>query len=156
MDLLNNRNRTFIASHSGMFCGNLVRNTIPAFEAAVKMGADILEVDVAKTKDDRLILFHTGTEKLAFGKDISVQNCTLQELKTMRLKNSSGGKTIYYVDLLDDFLEHFKGRAIINIDRAWDIFEDVAAAVRRHGMVNEVFMKADCSDNHWEKAQAVA
>lgn len=35
-------------------------NTIPAFRAAVEMGADFIEVDVRTTKDGKLVLMHDG------------------------------------------------------------------------------------------------
>lgn len=38
--------------------GNLPENTLPAFEAAVNMGVDVLEMDVAVTKDNVLVISH--------------------------------------------------------------------------------------------------
>src|SRR3974390_2332177 len=36
-------------------------NTIPAFEEAIRLGADFIEVDVQTTSDGKLVLSHDGT-----------------------------------------------------------------------------------------------
>ncbi|NMA64834.1 MAG: hypothetical protein GX957_01155 [Clostridiaceae bacterium] len=42
-----------IAAHRGSCGGNIPPNTIAACEAAIAQGADILEVDVARSSDGR-------------------------------------------------------------------------------------------------------
>jgi glycerophosphoryl diester phosphodiesterase len=55
---LANRHRPLVAAHRGSCGGNIVHNTINAFLAAIRLGADIIECDVAKTRDGKLVLFH--------------------------------------------------------------------------------------------------
>ena len=47
--------RIQIASHRGRFGGNVVENTIPAFEAALYCGADILQTDRPRELADYLM-----------------------------------------------------------------------------------------------------
>jgi glycerophosphoryl diester phosphodiesterase len=52
-----------IAVHRGCSGGNIIENTIPAFEIALKYGGDIIEVDVAKSTDGELYTIHEGQEE---------------------------------------------------------------------------------------------
>ena len=54
--------KILIVSHSGLYSGAFVRNTIASFEAALNNGADMIETDVALTADNKLVLFHEGFE----------------------------------------------------------------------------------------------
>ena len=49
--------RPVVTAHRG-FSGKFPENTIPAFEAAYKIGADIVEFDVRETSDGKLIIMH--------------------------------------------------------------------------------------------------
>jgi glycerophosphoryl diester phosphodiesterase len=52
-----------IATHRGMVAGNIPHNSIPAFEAALNQGTDILETDVTMSQDGVIFIFHPGQEK---------------------------------------------------------------------------------------------
>ena len=52
------KQKILIASHRGRFGGNIVENTLSAFEAAVSCGADIVETDIRRTADGEMVLFH--------------------------------------------------------------------------------------------------
>ena len=47
-----------ITAHRGAAGGNIPCNTMAAYEIALKQGADMIEVDVSRSKDDKLFLFH--------------------------------------------------------------------------------------------------
>lgn len=49
-----------VACHRGDW-RNYVENTLEAVESCIDMGADIVEVDVWRTKDGHLILMHDET-----------------------------------------------------------------------------------------------
>ena len=51
-------NGILIATHRGVAGGNIPCNTIAAFEAALRQGADILEADLAPSGDGQLLIFH--------------------------------------------------------------------------------------------------
>ena len=54
--------RILVAAHRGAAGGNIPPNTIAAFDIALQEGADILEMDLFKSKDGEIFVFHTGTE----------------------------------------------------------------------------------------------
>ena len=52
--------RTRIAAHRGAAGGNIHCNTWVAFEASLAQGADIIELDVSRSADGELFVFHPG------------------------------------------------------------------------------------------------
>lgn len=148
--------KILIVSHSGLFCGAFVRNTIASFEAALNNGADMIETDVALTSDGKLVLFHEGFEKQLLRTDKKIKEMTYGELKTLPLWHSHGHETPYCVETLDDLLEHFKNRCIINLDKTWSKIPQVAEAVRRHGMTEQVIMKSNINPEFLSQMQEYA
>ncbi|MDA8131966.1 MAG: glycerophosphodiester phosphodiesterase [Elusimicrobia bacterium] len=70
--------------------GTVPENTIPAFEAALMAGADVLEMDMNVTKDDVIVISHepnvtpercTGPEGAKLEKPVPIRSLTLDELK---------------------------------------------------------------------------
>lgn len=49
--------RTLVIAHRGA-CGPAVENTIEAFEHAIALGVDMIEFDVRRTCDRRLVVYH--------------------------------------------------------------------------------------------------
>ena len=84
-----------IAAHRGVAAGNVPCNTLPAFEAALRQGADILELDIALTGDGNLLVFHPGKEKQHLGKDVHLEELTLEEIAQLRYTNVDRDPTDY-------------------------------------------------------------
>ena len=131
-----------IAAHRGMAAGNIPCNTIAAFEAAVRQGADMLETDLTVSSDGELIIFHPKQEKNHLHKDIHLEQMTLEEISQERFVNVDNDITPYGILTLDAFLESFKDRCFINLDHGWDHMDKMVAAVRRHKMEDQVLIKA--------------
>ena len=88
-----------VVSHRGDW-RNACENSLEAIENAVQMGVDIVEVDLARTKDGHLILMHDQTlDRTTTGKG-KVEDHTLAEIKDLRLRNGCHIKTIYKVPTL--------------------------------------------------------
>lgn len=58
-------------------------NTIESFEKAIDMGANSIELDVRISGDGQLIVSHDDNLKKVFGKDVSIKDTTLKELKSL-------------------------------------------------------------------------
>lgn len=58
-------------------------NTLPAFAAAVRAGADMVEVDVRLTADGRVAVLHDPTLKRLWGDPRAVAELTLAEVKRL-------------------------------------------------------------------------
>ena len=61
--------------------GECAENTLPCIEHAVKIGVDIVEVDVRETKDGELIILHDEDFKRVAGVDLKPKDLTLKEIK---------------------------------------------------------------------------
>ena len=68
-------------------------NSLPAIDNAIKMGVDIVELDVQRTKDGQYILMHDKTlDRTTTGSGL-VSEWTLDSIQTLNLKNGCNIKT---------------------------------------------------------------
>src|SRR5919206_3931471 len=58
-------------------------NTMPAFELAVRQNADMLELDVQRSADGALVVFHDETTARWDGRARRVVDCRLDELRAL-------------------------------------------------------------------------
>ncbi len=146
-------NKVLIAAHRGTFGGNIIQNTITAYENAIKHGADIIEIDVTKTIDGQFVAFHTGEEPFLLGTHIPLTSMTLEQVKNLSLYNNIGQLTDQKLNLLDDILEHFRNRCFINIDRSWQYWSNIINVIKNHNMSEQVILKSPFSNVLSEKAE---
>nr|WP_288915504.1 glycerophosphodiester phosphodiesterase family protein [uncultured Lachnoanaerobaculum sp.] len=140
LHLYNNDNVQVVA-HRGVAGSNIPCNTIPAFDIALKGGASILEMDLFKSTDGKIFIFHTGKEPYQLNKNIDLTKLDSEDIKKLRLINVDFYPTQWGINSFDDVLEHFKGRCILNLDRIGDCIPDVIKAVERHNMKDQVLLK---------------
>ena len=136
------KNKILIAGHQGTCGGYIVPNTIPAFENALKHGCDIIELDAVMSTDGVFFAFHDGKEKVILGVDKDIRTLSTQEIASFRCFNSSGTQINQKIDRLDDILEQFKGRCLINIDRSWFYWEETIRCIERHHMPDQIILKS--------------
>ena len=140
LHLYNNDNVQIVA-HRGAAGSNIPCNSIPAFDIALKGGASILEMDLFKSTDGKIFIFHTGKEPYQLNKNIDLTKLDSKEIKKLRLINVDFNPTQWGINSFDDILEHFKGRCILNLDRIGDCISDVIKVVERHNMKDQVLLK---------------
>ncbi len=58
-------------------------NTVPSFESAVEIGADVIETDVQRSKDGHFMIFHDDTVDRVTESRGRIGDYTLQELKRL-------------------------------------------------------------------------
>ncbi|WP_028551599.1 glycerophosphodiester phosphodiesterase family protein [Paenibacillus sp. UNC451MF] len=137
-----------IAVHRGCGGGNIIENTIPAFEIALKYGGDIIEVDVAKSTDGKLYTIHEGQEeRLFFSKD-NVQTLSSQEIENLSYRNGNSFKVKQKVEELEEVLKHFRGDTLINLDRAWEFWDDVFELVKKWSMFDQIIVKSPVTEKY--------
>ncbi len=99
-------------------------NTIPAFEAALKLGLDYIETDTQLTSDGVPVLHHDDDVASLTGEEILIRDLTLKELKKLDAGYTftlDDGKTYphrgkgIYIPTLEEVLKKFKS-ARFNID----------------------------------------
>lgn len=130
-----------VAAHRGVAGANIPCNTIPAFEIALRSGASILEMDLFKSKDGEIFIFHTGKEPYQLGMQIDLTKMSAKEIRPLRLVNVDFNPTRHGINTFDEVLEHFKGQCILNLDRCGGFLEDVVRCVERHNMREQILLK---------------
>ncbi len=145
-----------VVAHRGASGGNIPCNTMAAYEIALKQGADMIEVDVSCSKDGKLFLFHPGMEQEHLNMNIDLEQMNYDEIQKLRYVNFDQTPTQFGIAGFDDFLEQFKGRCYINIDKFWDNPQKIHEAIKRHGMEEQMLVKSSPSDKVFEVLENLA
>lgn len=136
--------RILLASHRGISGGNIPPNSLTAFEIALRQGADIMELDLAKSTDGSLFVYHPGTETrwLLEADGHNIEELSSAKIRTLHLTASDGVSTAEHVPTMDEMLELLKDRCYINLDKCWTCLPELVPYVRRHGMEDQILLKS--------------
>ena len=133
-------NSVLVVAHRGDW-RNFPENSLEGIENAIKMGVDIVELDVQRTQDGVLILMHDETlNRTTTGKG-KVSEVTMDYISNLYLRNGWAIRTKHKVPTLEEALLLTKGRIMINLDKADRYFDEVYALLKKTGTVNQVIMK---------------
>ncbi len=142
-DLQNSvKEKIFTVAHRGVAGGNIPCNTMTAYEIALRQGADMIEIDIDKTADGKLVIFHPEMEKAQLCTDLRIPQLPWSEVQKLRYVNSDNVPTQFGVESFDDVLENFQGRCYINVDKFWGNPKEIAQTIRRHNMTEQVLVKS--------------
>lgn len=101
-------------AHRG-FTVSAPENSLAAFEAAVELGVDGIELDTRVCKSGELIVFHDPTLKRMTDGRGFIKTKTLTELRDLRLKSAEGSSG-ERIPSLSEVLDYCKGKALLNIE----------------------------------------
>ncbi|MDR0573341.1 MAG: glycerophosphodiester phosphodiesterase family protein [Tannerella sp.] len=131
-----------VAAHRGDW-RNYAENSIEAIESCIRMGVDVVEIDVAKTKDGHLILMHDRTvDRATSGKGL-VSDFTLAEIQKLRLRNGLGSITDFKIPTFEEAMIVAKDRIIVDVDKADEYMDDVYEILKKTGTLKQAFVKSD-------------
>ena len=131
-----------VISHRGDW-RNYPENSIPAIESVIRMGVDIVELDVALTKDSVMVLMHDGTiDRCTTGRG-KVAEMTYEELQKHYLKTAHGVRSSLdlKVPTLREALEVCRNRIMVNIDKGYNHYDLVLALTEELGVTEQVLIK---------------
>ena len=148
------REKLLLVAHRGAFAGNIPCNTIAAYEAALRQGADMIEIDLNYTADGKLVVFHPKMERAHLGFSGNINEYDWDFVKQLRYINVDRGVTQFGLNTLDEVLEQFKGRCYINIDKFWVKPREIAQIVRRHGMTDQILGKTSVKPQYLDIVEA--
>ncbi|WP_195668957.1 glycerophosphodiester phosphodiesterase family protein [Bacteroides intestinalis] len=153
IDIFNNPakypNYIMISAHRG-YWKDYPENSLPAIQAALDLGADMIEFDITKSDDGTLYLLHDyGLDRLTTGHGIvrKGEGATFEyykswdELKDLKLKEVTGEVSEYKLATLRDALLKCKNKALVSIDKAENVIPEMYYLVKDLGMVNQVTFK---------------
>lgn len=130
-----------IASHRGKFGSSVMENTVLAFTVAIGQGADMVEMDLAKTKDGIFIGHHDDDMSRLFHKAGKIQDYTYSEIKQMPIYNVINEPCVEHVSTLDEILSALKEKTILVLDKCWEHWEDIAPTIKTYNMAEQVVLK---------------
>lgn len=131
----------FLAAHRGVCGANIPCNSIAAYKIALSQGADVVEIDVAKSKDGKFYVFHPGMEHVFLRSSKPISELTSNEVDAMYLVNQDSVATSYKVPTLAEVLALLKDKVYINVDKFWTDVEGISAEIRRAGVEKQVIVK---------------
>ncbi|CAG7615070.1 hypothetical protein PAESOLCIP111_01776 [Paenibacillus solanacearum] len=137
--------RTLTVSHRGDW-RRYPENSLAAVQSCIDMGIDMVEIDVRKTKDGHLILMHDKTVDRMTDGTGKVSDLTLEQIRSLFLKDGKGGETARItgmkVALLEEVMRLAKGSIMINLDKCWDAREEVYEVLVRTGTLTQGLFKS--------------
>ena len=129
-------------------------NTMPAFGAAVALGAEEISFELCATKDGVLVAAHDGALARAFGKAENVNEHSYAELISSDLGIRLG--EVYEglrLPTLEEILKKLASRAVMNIhvkfrdgDKDDRMIESIAALVEKYDCVRHVYFTSANTD----------
>ena len=148
--------RIIITAHRGVSGGNIPCNTIAAYDAALKHGADMIEIDANISADGTLYSLHPGMERIHLGRDCKLPEMHDDEIRELRYVNYDRAPTEWGLCTLDEIFERYKNRCYINVDKFWDHPEKISDLIRRHGMTDQIVVKTSPTERMLDIIEAYA
>ncbi|ARP66158.1 glycerophosphodiester phosphodiesterase [Mesorhizobium sp. WSM1497] len=146
------RDHVMVAAHraGSMQAGKTLyaENSIAAVEGSIAMGAEIVEVDIRRSKDGEFVVMHDSWLDRTTTCKGEVVKYTLAELKTCRLVvEGTGAARGETVSTLREMLMATRDRILINLDNKLDVgaLPGMIAVARDLGMAEQVIVK----ENLW-------
>jgi len=118
-------------------------NTIPAFQEAIRVGADFIEVDVRTTSDGKLVLSHDGSVERRTTSKGEISKMTFEEVRALDAGSKSGPEFAgTKVPTFDEALELARGKIGIYVDVKQASAKDLVTHIDGHGMTDHVVIYA--------------
>jgi glycerophosphoryl diester phosphodiesterase len=130
-----------VIAHRGA-SGQLAENTLPAYELAIEQRADMIEIDLHRTRDGATVIAH-DEELSGLGGKGEIAAATLAEVRAL---DAGGGER---VPTLDEVLDRFGDRIPFNLElkrgksATYEGLERAALdAVRKRGLLEQTLFSS--------------
>ena len=142
-------NYIMLSAHRG-YWKDYPENSLPAIQAAINLGVDMVEFDITTTDDGTLYLLHDwGLDRLTNGHGIVKKRVSGQfvnykswnELKDIKLRLYTGEVTQYNLATFREALMACKNKVLVSIDKAENIIPAMYYLVKDLGMLQQVTFK---------------
>lgn len=90
-------------------------NTLKSAILAYEQGADVIEIDVYLTTDGEIVIMHDPTTGRMCDKDLTVENCSLAQLKELKFKDylNSSEYSDCTIPTLEEYYKEFKDKDVM-------------------------------------------
>lgn len=119
MDIIKNQAKyphyVLVSAHRG-YWADYPENTLEAYRMAMEIGADIIEMDVRMTLDDRMVVFHDAClDRMTTGYG-RLREEDWNYVHSLYLRNDDGTVSPYKILALSEALDYLKDKAVIALD----------------------------------------
>lgn len=130
-----------VVSHRGDW-RNYPENSLPAIESVIRMGVDIMELDLKLTRDSVLVLCHDKTiDRTTTGRG-RVCDITYDSIRRCVLRRAHGVKTdSLRMPTLREALELCKDRVVVNIDQGYEYYDLALKISDSLGVTHQMLIK---------------
>ncbi|OOG76821.1 glycerophosphodiester phosphodiesterase family protein [Algoriphagus sp. A40] len=115
-------------------------NSLASIREAIRLGVDIIEIDVKVSSDGVPFLLHDGTvNRTAVSARGPLETMTAEQIKKVKLKNTDGTESDQYIPTLREALELAKGKVYVDLDLKTEKVQYLVPIVKELGMADQVF-----------------
>ena len=140
-----------IAAHRGGSGGAAAENTIERFDAARRMGVDIVETDLRLSRDGVVFLFHDrtlGHETRCHGE---FRDASADEIRRCHFKGTNQRPQTF-----EEALQWSAGRVVINAEfKTREVIDPAIALVRAYGADEWVYFQVGGGLEYYDAARAI-
>lgn len=144
----NAENGPLVCAHRGVSGADIPCNTMSAFKAALEQGADIIELDVSKSRDGKFYVFHPGMEKAHLGIPMLLSALSSKIINKLHFLNQDNVPTVCEINTLEEVLTFLKDKCYINIDKFWIDIPGITEIIRKTGVEKQVIVKTDTTEKY--------
>jgi len=132
--------KVLVACHRGDW-RNYPENSLAAIESVIRMGADIVEIDLALTADSVLVVCHDRTlNRTTTGRGL-IAEIPYDSIQRCFLKSGHGVATAHRMPTLREALKLCKDRIVVNIDKGYQYYDLVQTLSEELGVTGQLLIK---------------
>lgn len=150
------RDQPLIAAHRGVCGGNIPCNTMESFEIALHQGADIIELDVTRSQDGKMYVFHPGMEPIHLYSPYSIKKLPGSEVERLHYVNADRTPTQFSISRFEEVMESLRGRCYINVDKFFMYISELGKIIRDLHMQDQVIVKTYDSPSEFKDMEDYA
>lgn len=131
---------TYVVAHRGAHIG-IPENTLAAYQKAIDLGCDFVEIDLRKTKDGRFVSVHNSTIDAYTNGEVTgrVGDFTLAELKNLNIGKRIGPEWVNErIPAFEEILQLCKGKIGIYLDLKEPDVKAQIDIIKEYGMERDI------------------
>ena len=134
----------YVVAHRGAH-NNIPENSIPAFQKAIDLGCDFVEIDIRTTKDSQFVSIHNSTiDNYVEGKTGKVKDFTLAELRALDIGSRVSPKWKgTQIPTFEEILKLCQGKIGIYLDLKDALVKPLLELIKKYEMEKDILWYAD-------------
>jgi glycerophosphoryl diester phosphodiesterase len=130
---------TYLIVHRGVHNG-IPENSLPAYQKAIDLGCDFIEIDVRKTRDGRIVSVHNPSiDAYVKGATGKVSDFTLEELKAMDIGERVGPEwKNTRIPTIEEIMQLCRGQIGIYLDLKEPLVPELVEIIKKYKMEADI------------------